>query len=50
MAKAKRELQKTARVSADIPNENLQKLRVVFPQFVKDGAVDFDALQKFFDK
>lgn len=50
MGKAKRELQKTARVSADIPNENLQKLRAMFPQFVKDGAVDFDALQEFFDK
>ncbi len=37
-------------VSADIENDNLQRLRVVFPQFVKDGSIDFDALQAFFKK
>ncbi|MCX6715233.1 MAG: site-specific DNA-methyltransferase [Candidatus Uhrbacteria bacterium] len=34
--------------SANIANENLDKLRKVFPQFVKDGQIDFDALKKFF--
>ena len=37
-------------VSGDMENENLQKLRAVFPQFVKDGAIDFDGLQAFFKK
>lgn len=41
---------KVAMVSKSIENENLQKLRGVFPQFVKDGAIDFDALQAFFKK
>lgn len=40
-------IQKVTTTSEDIENENLQKLRGVFPQFVKDGAVDFDALQAF---
>lgn len=43
-------MEKVAMVSEDIENENLQKLRAVFPQFVKDGSVDFDALQSFFKK
>jgi len=43
-------MQKVAKTSADMENENLQKLRAVFPQFVKDGAIDFDALQAFFKK
>lgn len=43
-------MEKVAMVSEDIENENLQKLRAVFPQFVKDGQVDFDALQSFFKK
>lgn len=43
-------MEKVAMVSEDIENENLQKLRSVFPQFVKDGSVDFDALQSFFKK
>jgi len=46
----KNEIQKTERVSENIGNESLQKLRRVFPQFVKDSEVDFDALQKFFEK
>lgn len=41
---------KVAMVSEDVENENLQKLRGVFPQFVKDGAIDFDALQAFLKK
>jgi len=36
--------------SENIENENLQKLRAVFPQFVKDGFIDFDSLQAFFKK
>jgi len=46
----KKELEKVSKTSENIENENLQKLRTVFPNFVKDGQVDFDALQKFFDK
>lgn len=42
--------QKTERASVDIQNENLEKLRTVFPQFVKDGQIDFDALTTFFGK
>jgi adenine-specific DNA-methyltransferase len=36
--------------SENIENENLQKLKKVFPQFVKDGEVDFDAMQAFLKK
>ena len=36
--------------SADIRNENLEKLREVFPQFVSENTIDFDALQKFFER
>lgn len=43
-------LEPVAKTSDNIENANAQKLRAVFPNFVKDGAVDFDALQKFFDK
>lgn len=46
----KKEPEKVAKTSESIENENLQKLRVAFPNFVKDRQVDFDALQKFFDK
>lgn len=38
---------KVATTSENIQNENLEKLRSVFPNFVKDGEVDFDALQAF---
>lgn len=41
---------RVARQSADIKNENLQKLQEAFPQFIKDGEIDFDALQAFFKK
>ena len=36
--------------SENIENENLQKLKKVFPQFVKDGEIDFDAMQAFLKK
>jgi len=42
-------IQKTERTSANIQNDNLEKLYEVFPQFVKDGEIDFDALKAFFD-
>jgi len=38
---------KVATTSENIENENLAKLRSVFPSFVKDGQIDFDALQAF---
>lgn len=38
---------KIATTSASVFNENLEKLREVFPHFVRDGQVDFDALQAF---
>jgi adenine-specific DNA-methyltransferase len=41
---------KISTTSKNIQNENLDKLRRVFPQFVKDNEIDFDALKKFFDK
>lgn len=43
-------LGQVSKTSENIENENLQKLRQVFPQFVKDGEVDFDALKEFFAK
>ena len=46
----KKDTQKVAMTSENIENENLQKLRAVFPQFVKDGFIDFDSLQAFFKK
>ncbi len=36
--------------SENIENDNLQKLKKVFPQFVKDGEIDFDAMQAFLKK
>ncbi|PIQ78689.1 MAG: site-specific DNA-methyltransferase [Parcubacteria group bacterium CG_4_9_14_0_2_um_filter_41_8] len=46
----KKKQEKVATTSEYIANENLEKLRKVFPKFVKDGEIDFDALQTFFDK
>ena len=46
----KKDIQKVAMTSENIENDNLQKLRAVFPQFVKDGSIDFDTLQAFFKK
>lgn len=40
-------ISKVATTSENIPNENLEKLRSVFPNFVKDDQIDFDALQGF---
>ena len=45
-----KKIEKVAMVSENIENENLLKLRAVFPQFVKDGSIDFDALQAFLKK
>ena len=47
---AKKELEIVATTSEPILNASLEKLRAVFPQFVKEGQVDFDALKAFFDK
>lgn len=38
---------KVATISENIANQNLEKLRSVFPSFVKDGQIDFDQLQAF---
>ncbi len=40
--------EKITKTSQNLQNDNLEKLRKVFPNFVKDGQVDFDALKKFF--
>ena len=36
--------------SMDLKSENLQKLQAVFPQFVRDGEIDFDNLKLFFEE
>lgn len=41
-------MEKINTTSENIENENLEKLRKVFPEFVKDGVIDFDELKKFF--
>lgn len=46
----KKDLPKVEKASSNIQSENLEKLRAVFPNFVKDGQVDFDALKAFFEK
>lgn len=38
---------KVMTTSEPVFNENLAKLQAVFPNFVRDGQVDFDALQAF---
>lgn len=38
------------KTSGNTENENLEKLRKVFPEFIKDGIIDFDALRAFFEK
>jgi adenine-specific DNA-methyltransferase len=43
-------IQKVATASENLENQNLEKLRAIFPEFVKDGEVDFDAIKDFFDK
>lgn len=42
--------EKAADHSVEIDNVDLQKLQVLFPQFIKDGKVDFAALKAWFDK
>ncbi len=44
------EEQKVSRESENVQNENLAKLREVFPQFVKENTIDFNALQDFFER
>jgi len=41
-------IEKVSTISASMSSENLEKLRGVFPQFVRDGEIDFDALKAFF--
>ena len=45
-----KKIEKIKTTSAETRNDSLEKLRSVFPQFVKDGQVDFDAVQTFFEK
>lgn len=42
-------MDKVKNTSVNIGNENLDKLRRVFPQFIKENKIDFDALKKFFE-
>ena len=42
-------MQKVLTASDNMGQKNLEKLRSIFPQFVKDGEVDFDALKQWFD-
>lgn len=39
---------KVQTTSENLTNKHLEKLRKVFPQFVKENVIDFDALQSFF--
>lgn len=48
--KKKSDTNRVASTSADIQDENLQKLRAVFPNFVTENTIDFDALKQFFAK
>ena len=41
-------MDKVKNASVNTGNENLDKLRRVFPQFVKENKIDFEALNKFF--
>src|SRR3989338_8067066 len=41
-------MNKIDNTSLNIGSENLDKLRRVFPQFVKENKIDFEALNKFF--
>jgi len=42
-------MDKVKNTSVNSGNENLDKLRRVFPNFVKENKIDFDALKKFFE-
>lgn len=48
MADSEDTVAKTQRTSPEMQTESLDRLREVFPQFVKDGEIDFDALKEFF--
>lgn len=41
---------KITTTSEPLESSHLDQLRRIFPQFVKDGEVDFDALKAFFEK
>lgn len=41
-------MNKVKNTSVNTGNESLDKLRRVFPQFVKENKIDFDALKNFF--
>lgn len=43
-------MKKINKISENIGNNNLEKLRKVFPQFVKDRQIDFNSLKTFFDE
>jgi len=43
-------MKKVDTTSIDAGNEKLDKLRRIFPQFVKENKIDFDALKKFFEE
>lgn len=43
-------MRKVNTASTNIEKDNLIKLRRVFPQFIKDNQIDFDALKTFFEK
>lgn len=42
-------MNKVKNTSVNMGNENLDKLRRVFPQFIKESKIDFDALKRFFE-
>lgn len=46
----KENMEKVKTTSESIGVDNIGKLSEVFPNFVKDGQVDFDALKVFFEK
>ena len=45
MAKKKKQVPKLSGQSLDITQEHIENLKSVFPQAVKDGEIDFDALK-----
>ena len=40
--------EKVSGVSVDVFAEEMEKFRAVFPQFVRDGVIDFDGLKDYF--
>ena len=38
-------IEKVAKASGDTQHEHLEQLRKIFPQFVKDGEIDFDSAE-----